>query len=182
VGANDGTLYTWHWPEMEFAWSFDAGGEVKSPIATHDGAAFFGSWDDAMFRVDLETGEADWRFDAGGRVMCAPGIDPDEGVVYVGSHDANVYALDVESGEERWRFPTDDWVISSVLVGESRILVGSGDGNLYALAKADGSEVWSIESYGKVTCEPLLYDGDVYYTDRATPRRTGGLYKLRPDG
>lgn len=180
VGANDGYLYTWHWPEMEFAWKFDAGKEIKSPIATFDGAAFFGSWDDAVFRVDLESGEPDWRFDVEESVMSAPGIDTDEGVVYVGGHDENVYALDATTGEELWRFETEGWVVSSVVVARQRVLVGSSDGYLYALDKDDGTRVWKAGNYGRITCEPLVQDGAIYYTERATNKATGGLYKLVP--
>lgn len=180
VGANDGSLYTWRWPEMEFAWTFDAGDAVKSPIAVHDGAAFFGSWDDAVFRVDLASGELDWRFDTGGYVMSAPGIDPDRGVVYAGSHDENVYALDAGGGERLWQFETDGWIISSLLVTRDSVLVGSSDGRLYALAGDNGSERWSVENRGRITCEPLVHDGSIYYTERATADATGGLYRLDP--
>jgi outer membrane protein assembly factor BamB len=182
IGSNDGYLYTWEYPDLAFAWRFDAGGAVKAPIAVHDGAAFFGSWGAAVFRVNLADGTEDWRFEAGDRVMSGVGIDPEAGVAYVGCHDGNVYALDAATGEERWRFPTGGLVTGCPAVTGDRVVVGSYDGNVYALEAASGDEVWRVENEGQISCEPLVHDGAIYYTERAPEDGgDGGAYRLVPD-
>jgi outer membrane protein assembly factor BamB len=181
IGSNDGLLYTWEYPSMEFAHAFDAGEDVKAPIATYDGAAFFGSWDERVFRVDLASGTVDWTFETGGNVMSGAGIDTDSGTVYIGSHDQNCYALDAATGEEQWRFETDGWITGCPAVTSEHVVIGSYDGNLYALTKA-GEEVWRAENEGQITAAPLVHDGAIYYTERATEEVSGGAYRLVPAG
>ena len=180
VGSNDGVLYAWDYPELEFAWTFETGAAIKGPIATYDGSAFVGSWDDHVYRVDLETGREEWAFEAGDMVMSGPGIDEATGSVFVGSHDDNLHALDAGTGEARWSFPTDGWLIGCPAVTDSSVLVGSYDGHCYCVEKATGRERWRAPGTGWVTSTPLVHDGAVYFTDRATEERSGGLYKFSP--
>lgn len=178
VGANDGFLYAWEFPSMAFAWSFETGDAIKGPIATYDGAAFFGSWDHRIYRVDLATGEEEWSFEAGNMVMAGPGIDRASDTVFVGSHDDHLHAIDATTGEERWSFETGGWLLGCPAVTPEHVLVGSYDRHCYCLAKDTGEERWRAEATGWVTSTPLVHDGAVYFTDRATPDRPGGLYKL----
>ena len=180
VGANDGVLYAWDYPGLEFAWTFETGRPIKGPIATHDGAAFFGSWDDHVYRVDLETGEADWRYETGHMVMSGVGIDESTGTAYVGSHDRALHALDVATGEPRWTFETGGWLIGCPAVTRESVLVGSYDGHCYCVDAASGRERWRAAATGRVTSTPLVHEGDVYFADRSTGERPGGLYKLSP--
>lgn len=180
IGSNDGFLYTWEYPSLEFAHAFDAGDAVKAPIAIHDGAAFFGSWDEKVFRVNLTTGTVDWNFETGDMVMSGAAIDTETETVYIGSHDQNCYALDAATGKEIWNFETGGWITGCPTITSEHVLIGSYDGNLYVLEKASGTEVWRAENEGLITCEPLVHDGAVYYTERATDEVTGGIYRLIP--
>jgi outer membrane protein assembly factor BamB len=112
-------------------------------------------------------------------VMSGPGVDDDGRTVYVGSHDEHLHALDVETGEPRWSFVTDGWLIGCPAVTRESVLVGPYDGGCHCVEKATGTERWRASATGRVTSTPLVRDGAVYFTDRATPARSGGLYKLR---
>ena len=186
VGANDGTLYGWEYPELEFAWTFETGGEIKGPIATADGGAFFGSWDGRIYRVGLAAGEEEWAFAADDMVMMGPAIR--DGVVYVGSHDTNLYALDAERGEERWRFDTDGSLIGCPVVTPGSVLVGSNAGSLYCVARERGSTaavgeaIWRASATGRVSSTPLVTHDGIYFTDRASDEGSGSVYKLRTAG
>lgn len=180
VGSNDGYLYGWEFPSMERAWRFETGDAIKGPVATYDGAAFFGSWDHHVYRVDLETGEADWAFEADADVMTGPGIDEGAGRVYVGSHDDHLYALDVETGEADWAFETGGMLLGCPAVTEEAVLVGSYDGYCYCVEKGTGEQRWRAPGEGWVTSTPLVHDGAVYFTDRATGDRAGSLYRYVP--
>ena len=177
VGSNDGYLYAWDYPALEFAWRFETGAAIKGPVATYDGAAFVGSWDHHVYRVDLESGEEEWAFEADDMVMSGPGVDTARDTVYVGSHDDNLYAVDADTGEAEWTFGTDGWLIGCPAVTEGSVLVGSYDGNCYCVEKTNGEERWRAAGNGWVTSTPLVHDGAVYFTDRATGERAGSLYR-----
>jgi outer membrane protein assembly factor BamB len=188
LGSNDGSLYAWSYPELEFEWTFetdpqnDTDGEIKAPITAYDGAAFFGSWDEHIYRVDLETGTEEWSFETGGLSMVGPGVDPTRDEIYAGSHDGNLYALDAQTGEERWRFETDRPLTGCPTVCADRIVFGSKDQTLYAVETETAEEVWHVDSDGVVTSTPRVHDGAIYYAERAPDPEEGnidgGAYKL----
>lgn len=179
VGANDGILYAWDYPELSFAWEFETDGDIKGPIATTDGSAFFGSWDDNVYRVDLDTGTEEWSFAAERNVMTGPAVA--DGVVYAGSHDHNLYAIDADSGEPHWSFSTGGMQIGCPVVTPEHVLTGSYDGSLYCVSRGEdgGEEVWRARANGYVSSTPLVTDDGIYFTDRATDDRSGSLYKFR---
>ncbi|WP_459191612.1 outer membrane protein assembly factor BamB family protein [Halosimplex sp. J119] len=202
VGSNDGDLYAWSYPDLEFQWTFSTGRPIKGPVATHDGSAFFGSWDETVYRVALDDGTEEWTFEPDGMVMSGPSVDADSGTVYVGTHDSRLYALKVDTGRERWSFDTGGSLIGCPTVTSEHVLVGSYDRNCYAVEKATGDEVWSVEGVGVVSSTPLVTDDAVYFTDRASKAylgeggnggdttdtdsggdgQTGGLYKVVESG
>ncbi|THE63724.1 cell shape-determining protein [Salinadaptatus halalkaliphilus] len=183
-GSNDGVVYCWEYPSLEFAWSFQTGGEdgpdgdvqadgafrlgaeIKGTTPVYDGAAFVGSWDGRFYRLDLADGSEDWSFETGQVVMSNPAIDPDEGVVYVGGDDRRIHALDADSGENLWSHNVHGSVIGSVTTTSEAILVGSYDGHLYALEKESGDRRWRIENRGHVTGGAIPRDGRIYYAER----------------
>lgn len=181
VGANDGLLYAWELSTYQPTWIFRTTGAIKAPITVWDGAAFFGSWDHNVYRVDLTDGDEMWRFETGADIMSGAAVDPTTGTVYIGSHDDHLYALDAETGEERWSTDLGGWVISSPVVAGDTVLVGSYDEHLYALDKTTGEIAWTTEAGGRVTSTATVHDGHVFYLDRAD-EGTGQLYAVGPSG
>ncbi|MFC7074552.1 PQQ-binding-like beta-propeller repeat protein [Halovenus rubra] len=188
LGSNDGMLYGWEYPSLEFKWTFETepqnetDGEIKEPILAYDGAAFFGSWDRNIYRVDLESGTEEWSFETGSLSMVGPAVDPTRDEIYAGSHDGYLYALDAQTGKERWRFETDRPLTGCPTVCQNRIVFGSKDQTLYALETETGEEVWHVDHDGVVTSTPLVLDGAIYYAERAPNPEAGdadgGAYKL----
>ncbi|WP_436926860.1 outer membrane protein assembly factor BamB family protein [Halosimplex amylolyticum] len=196
VGSNDGDLYAWSYPDLEFQWTFSTGEPIKGPIATADGSAFFGSWDETVYRVALDEGVEEWSFEPEDMVMSGPSVEAETDTVYVGTHDSRLYALDVADGGERWSFDTGGSLIGCPTVTSEHVLVGSYDHNCYAVEKTTGDEVWGVEGVGVVSSAPLVADGAVYFTDRASKAylnggdgegtdagsgekgQSGGLYKV----
>ncbi|ERJ05627.1 alcohol dehydrogenase cytochrome c protein [Halorhabdus tiamatea SARL4B] len=185
AGSNDGAVYCWQFPCLEFEWKFQTGPEggpdgktkadgefnhgaqVKGTAPTFDGRVFVGSWDDHVYCLDVEDGEELWSFETGAIVMSNPAADPNEGVVYVGSSDHYVYALDAETGEEQWSTNVGGRVIGSLTVTDDTVLVGSSGSYVYALEKHTGDPRWRVENRGHVTSAPVPLDGRVYYAERA---------------
>ncbi|PSQ39036.1 hypothetical protein BRD13_04590 [Halobacteriales archaeon SW_5_70_135] len=182
VGANDGDVYGFTLDlDRDRSWEVHTDGAVKGPVAVHDGAAFVGSWDRHLYRIDLRTGTVAWRHATGGKVMSGPAVDPRRGVVYVGSHDRRVHAVGVD-GEPAWRSGTGGWITGCPSVVGDRVLVGSYDGHLYALDPESGDtfgdRAWSLELDGWVTASPRPVGDAVYVAERATETGPGAVYAV----
>jgi outer membrane protein assembly factor BamB len=167
TGSNDGVVYCWEFPSLEFAWEFQTGAEVKGTTPVYDGSVFVGSWDNNFYRLDLEDGSEEWRFETGNIIMSNAGIDPEAGVVYFGSDDNYVYALDTDTGEELWSRNVNGSVIGGLTVTSGTVLVGSYDGHLYALDKENGELRWRVENNGHVTSSPVPHGDRIFYAERA---------------
>ncbi|WP_227134059.1 outer membrane protein assembly factor BamB family protein [Halorubellus salinus] len=185
VGSNDGYLYAWSYPDLAFQWRFDTGRPIKGPVATHDGGAFFGSWDRHVYRVALADGTETWSTRTGGLVMSGPAVEASTDTVYVGSKDDRLYALEAASGKERWAYDADGAIIGCPTVAREHVLVGSYDATLHAVEKTTGDVVWRGEGVGRVTSTPRVHDGAVYFADRASDAyldddgdKSGALYKV----
>ncbi|WP_436344432.1 outer membrane protein assembly factor BamB family protein [Natronorubrum sp. FCH18a] len=181
AGSNDGVVYCWEFPSLEFAWEFQAeadgeeradgafreGAQIKGTVAAHDGYGYVGSWDDNFYCLDLEDGALEWAFETGRSIMSNPAVDVDEDVVYMGSDDEYVYALDAKSGEELWSTDVNGRVIGALTVTAETVLAGSYDSHLYALDKETGDRNWRVENRGRVTSAAVPVDGRIYYAERA---------------
>ena len=187
VGSNDGSLYGWSYPDHEFLWRYDTGEEIKGPIATWDGSAFFGSWSDRVYRVALSDGTEQWATDLGASVMAGPAVEGATGTVYVGDQHDSLYALDADSGDEGWETDVGGPVIGCPTVTSEHVLVGSYEPTLSALAKSTGEEVWTVPAEGEVTSTPLVTDSAIYVAERTSEASlegegpTGGLYRIVAD-
>ncbi len=180
AGSNDGVVYCWEFPSLEFAWEFDveadgderedgafrAGGEIKGTVAAYDGYGYLGSWDDHFYCIDLEDGSEVWSFETDRSIMSNPAVDIEEAVVYMGSDDGFVYALEADSGDELWAEDVGGRVIGALSVTAGTVLAGSYDSHLYALDKETGDRCWRVENRGRVTSAPVPVDGRIYYAER----------------
>ncbi len=178
VGANDGGCYAWRLSDHERAWSVGTDGPVKGPVALYDGAAFVGSWDHGVYRIDLATGTVDWRFAADDMVMSGPAVDPRRDTLYVGSHDRSLYGLDVETGDQRFQYDTDGWIIGCPSVLGDRVAVGAYDQRLHAVTPG-GDLAWTVGLVGRVTASPRVVDGTLHVATRATDEQPGRTYAIR---
>jgi len=185
VGDNDGKLYAWSYPDHEFLWTFETGGSIKGPVATYDGGAFFGSWDDQIYRVALDDGSQVWSVDTGANVMSGPSVDPATETVYIGDQHESLYALDAARGTQQWAADVGGWVIGCPTVTDDHVLVGSYAPKLVALDRTTGEAVWSVEGEGEMTGTPLVTDDAIYMTERASDGYlngdggpSGALYRI----
>jgi outer membrane protein assembly factor BamB len=177
AGSNDGTVYCWEYPSLDFAWTYQAGpeggpqgrekaggqfrlgAEIKGTVAAYAGKGYVGSWDHRLHCIDLATGEGLWTFDTGGANMSNPAVDPSRGVVYTGSDSGFVFALDAETGQQLWEADVNGRVIGALTTTGETVLAGSYDSHLYALDAATGRQRWRVPNRGRVT-SGLILAGD----------------------
>ena len=167
TGSNDGNVYCWEFPSLNFQWSFETGAEVKGPIAIYEGNAYVGSWDQHIYCLDVTDGTEQWSVATDAVVMSAPAIDPNDGMVYIGSDDMHLYAIDAKTGETAWATNLHGRIMGGVTVTPETVLVGTTAAELCAVDKTSGQLQWFVETRGHVTSEPILHDGGIYFAERA---------------
>jgi outer membrane protein assembly factor BamB len=184
AGSNDGRLYVWTL-DREFHGAFETGDAIKGPVCMHEGRAIFGSWDETVYAVDLDTLTADWEYETAWDVMSGAAIHPDSNTAVIGSHDSHLHAIDLSTGDRNWTFDTGGWIVGSPMVAGDTVLTGSYADALFAVDATSGEERWRFDRpRGWVTATPAVHDGDIYVTERASfdehdvLQRTGHLYKL----
>jgi outer membrane protein assembly factor BamB len=155
--------------DVEENWSFSTHGRVIQTPVVSDGDVFFGSEDNYIYSVSAETGEENWRFDAG-RVVAGASPAIVDGTVYVPTGNSTemnengvLYALDSETGDEIWATEFEGGLGAAPVVDDGRLYTGCQDNSYYALDAETGEEVWSFEG-DNVFCgsRAALMDGVVY--------------------
>lgn len=165
-------------------WKFQTGARVISSPAIAGGVIYFGSVDQHLYALDLQSGRQKWKYKTESAVTSSPAVSA--GTVYFGSYDGNFYALDAATGKLKWKFATEgerrftakgihalqpkgesmpdpwDFYLSSPAVANGVVYFGSGDGHVYALSAANGALKWKVRTGDVVHSSPAVVDGIVY--------------------
>ena len=150
--------------EPRLVWEFETSGTVASSPAVSDGVLYFGTTDNYLYALDIQTGQEKWKFQTGGPVRSSPAIF--DGVVYESSDDGYLYAVDAETGQEKWKFQTGGPARSSPAISDGVLYFGSNDGYLYAMDAGQGTEKWKFQTGGAVSSSPALSGGVAYFGSR----------------
>jgi outer membrane protein assembly factor BamB len=151
-------------PPLELAWTIAT--KPKSPVvataAIADGVAYIGDGDKFFHAIELSSGKALWKFEAGDRFEGSAAVLDD--LVVVGCGDSFVYALRRKDGSLAWKFETNGEVLGSVNTatlpdGAKVALIGSYDNSLYCLESATGEKRWSFETANYINGAPAVVDG-----------------------
>jgi outer membrane protein assembly factor BamB len=102
-------------------------------------AMYAASSDGTIVRVNPESGQAQWRINAGTRLSA--GVGADATLLAVGTSKGDVLAFDAD-GKPLWQAKVSSEVLSPPMVGDGVVAVWSGDGRLFGLAAADGKTKW----------------------------------------
>ncbi len=138
------------------------GGVASTAPVSGNGLVYLSSWNNKVYALDPQTGQAKWTFTAGKLLNASPTVGPD-GTVYVGAYDHKVYALDGKSGAKKWEFSTGDVLNNSPAVSKGLVYVGAKDHTLYALDPASGTAKWTLKT-GAAVASPVVGDDGTVYT------------------
>lgn len=133
VGSRDGFMYALDQETGARRWQVSHEGSWAMSSPTVDGRALFEGTSDGAFvhRVDVETGEEEWRFPADGYTWSSPALVGS--TVLIGDAGGHLRALDAATGDERWSFSAGGGVYSSPWVDGDVIYFGADDGGVYAV-------------------------------------------------
>jgi eukaryotic-like serine/threonine-protein kinase len=135
-----------------------SGCQVAGSVALLDDKAYFGHYGNEFLRVDLDSGEVDWRYPSKREGFCSSPALNDTYAVF-GGRDKNLHCVLRKDGTPQWKFKTRRKVDASAVITGDKVLFGSGDGRLYMLSLATGKEVWSYDIGKPVYSSPAVVNG-----------------------
>ena len=154
------------------------GCQIAGSVALLGDRAYFGHYGNEFLRVDLDTGEVEWRYGGGRQGFCSsPAVDAER--VVFGGRDRHLHCAARADGAPLWTFRTRRKVDASPVLCGDKVVFGSGDGRVYMLRAADGELLWSYDVGKPIYSSPAVVDhrvvigaGDGRVYAFATP--TGG--------
>jgi outer membrane protein assembly factor BamB len=171
--------------EIGYAIIGSLGAIVSSP-AISDGVVYFGSFDDYLYALDVNTGQEKWRYKTGGGIGSSPSIS--SGIVLFGSSDGYLYALD-NDGQLKWKFNTQiNAAFSSPYVSSAAIANGiayitstdtsdKGENNhLFAIDIKTGEMKWKTKTSLARYTSPTVSNDVVYFGDE-----NGSVFSINGD-
>lgn len=177
VGTRSGHVFAFDADHGDRKWSFDvsanserndpAGYDITHGVTIYDETVYFGTWDRAVYAVDIETGELEWRRQTNGGIDVCPAAA--DGTIYVGNDGGRILALDAATGDLKWE---SDRLGGSLrrgiaLADDIAYTVGN-DGLIAAVDRSDGSLHWRhLMSAERIRGSPAVADGRVFVTDGA---------------
>ena len=140
-------------------WKYKTGDSVYSP-AVSDGVVYFGSRDNHLYAVDINTGEEKWKYKTG-KLAKSPPIVVD-GIVYFKNKKKHLYAVDSNTGKLKWNFKTRQLRSSPAVVDGIVCFLIIGN-YIYALDSKTGEEKWKFKTMDNVYSSLKVSDGIIYF-------------------
>ena len=148
--------------EFERIWKIGPGGSIIQKPLIKDGILYFGSCNQNLYAVDVNTGALIWKFKTEGIIMES---HPKywNNSIYFGSFDYNFYCIDAKNGQLKWKFATRNKIGSAAAIHNGKVYFGSKDENFYCLDATTGELVWKFRTYGDINFVPLVHDNKVFF-------------------
>jgi outer membrane protein assembly factor BamB len=203
--GHPGTLAEAPEPPYREAWRF-AGPDGSVSGAVIAGDVVFATGREAIYALDLGTGDIVWQVPRnGGRIsMPAVGAAGEEQLLVFlegpAAKDASagaspspsdagdeaateidrssLVAIDLATQQERWRTPLEAASRSGVTIAGDRAFAADDDGTVYAVDLASGDVAWTASAAGRVEAPPAAADGKVYVVGRDEEARKAELVAL----
>lgn len=141
-------------------WSYDTGDPIIGNAVVDNGYVYFGSSNDKVYSLSVDSGQPRWQYKTNGKVWSTPLVA--DGVVYIGSLDHHLYALDAVSGKKLWSYETKGAIVTTPIIVGDTIYIGANDNHLYALKKTDGSLKWSFKGDNWFWATPAVSGDKIY--------------------
>jgi outer membrane protein assembly factor BamB len=153
----DGILRALKVSDGSEAYHIEIGSYTGASPAVSGQQAFFGTFNNEVFGVDLAKRKIMWRYEHAERKFPFYSTAAVwQGKVFVGGRDKMLHALDAATGKALWTFTTRSRVDSSPVIADNRVFFGSNDGRLYALDAADGKKVWEFTAGAPISASPAM--------------------------
>ena len=139
-----------------------SGSYTGSSPAISGTRAFFGTYGNEVFAVDMKAKKIVWRYEHPVRKFpYQSSAAVANGKVVLGGRDKNVHAIDAATGKGLWTFATKSRVESSPAIANGHVYIGSNDGRFYVLDLNNGQKLWEFTAGAALSSSPAIGNGKV---------------------
>jgi eukaryotic-like serine/threonine-protein kinase len=162
ISGCDETFRAIRIPDGKEIFEIASGGYTGASPALMAQAAYFGTFNNEVLKMDLRTRRVVWRYQPPQRQFpFYSSAAVVENKVIMGGRDKWVHCLNAKTGKPLWTFATRARVESSPAVAGNRVYVGSNDGRFYVLNLANGAKLWEFDAGAPLSTSPAIAAGRV---------------------
>lgn len=168
MGSNTGEMVAYELSTGKQKWKFQTGSDIKCAAAISNNTAYFTSWDEYLYAVDIDDGNLRWKLRLDGRAMNCPSVNEPGDTVIASGHYSH-YAVNAQSGEVLWKFEIphqEKLVLSSPLIigftGQEVVLLTCDETQVCLFDIKTQKILQRIEMGGALTSSPVFRDGKLY--------------------
>ncbi|MFC1561619.1 PQQ-binding-like beta-propeller repeat protein [candidate division KSB1 bacterium] len=161
TGSLKGDISAFDQQSGDPVWQYGSGLVLKGAPSSDGERLFWGSVDNKLIALDAFSGDLLWSFDTNGGIYAPPAVY--ERQVVFGCADGYVYSVDSGTGKENWRYRAGSVVNTACIVVGGRIYFGTLNREIIGLDGGSGQELWTFPVEGRVTSNPVFYDGFVVF-------------------
>ncbi len=151
---------------------------VGSSPTVADGVAYFGTFENQVLALDLDSGELLWEYEHPQRKFpyySSAAIGG--GRLLIGGRDKMMHAIDAETGAPIWTHRMRARIDSSPVIVGDRVIFGASSGEVTMLDVASGEVLWQFETGSSIVASPAIAQGRLIIGTE-----DGQMYAFAPAG
>ena len=143
-------------------WEFNVAGGVIDPIVRDDSSLFIASIDTNLYKIDLNSGNLDWRYQSGALLNVSPRVTKE--VVYQRVRNRGMVAIDKTKGERIWHLDRGNELLTE---WQDKAYVITKNGMLVVMDNKTAKQLYSVNFADVSQYVPNVADSRIYIADKA---------------
>jgi outer membrane protein assembly factor BamB len=174
IGDLDGTMHALNKKDGTQLWSFKTGNKIvgSANCITEKNMLLFGSHDDTLYCLDMQTGAVKWKYASESYINGTPATNGT--IIVLGGCDAYVHVLNADQGTVIGKIESGSYIAGSIALKDNTVFVGTYGNKLLKLDIKEKKILWEFASSGRQ--EPFFASPAVTDTLVVAPSRDGFVY------
>lgn len=174
IGDLDGTMHALNKKDGTQLWSYKTGNKIvgSANCITEKNMLIFGSHDDILYCLDIQTGAVKWKYASESYINGTPATNG--AIIVFGGCDANVHILNADQGTVIGKIESGSYIAGSIALKDNTAFVGNYGNKLLKLDIQEKKILWEFASTGKQ--QPFFASPAVTDTIVVASSRDGFVY------
>lgn len=159
AGSDNGILYQLAltkaspFPYLEKVWSFETQGPIRSDFLLHENHLYFGSDDQFLYKISLESKKLSWKYKTKGALRNMPILH--ENMLFFSTEQRYLYAIEAATGQPLWEKHLSGKSPGSPLYHKGILYIATLAGEFYAYNAKTGKEIMQTQLVSPIYSSPV---------------------------